>query len=77
MKEEDILEADATAVEDLTWQSTVEKLKELSVIGVVSQAIFQLSVNRETTTGGLWRQQSPPVTTKGAENADAYRCSKY
>ena len=76
MKEEEFVEANATCVEVLIWQSIVGKLKESSVIGVVSQVIFQLSVNRETTAGGLLHQQSPPVTIKGAENGDGHRFSK-
>ena len=76
MKEEEFLEANAIVVEVLIWQSIVGKLKESSVIGVVSQVIFQLSVNRETTTGGLLRQQSPPVIIKGAENGHAHRFSE-
>eukprot|EP00794_Sanderia_malayensis_P011568 gene11568-12763_t len=52
LKEWDILKVYVFAVEDLIWQSIVMKLKESSVIGVASQATFQVNVNnRETTTG--------------------------
>ena len=75
LKVEDRLEGSATIVEDLVWQGIARRFQELFVIGVVSLGIFQVSVIRETTTGGLLRQQSPLRRNNGARDEITYHFS--